>query len=102
MDRTADTEILGCHLQKRIVNILLRVPGMVLPLRWVSENHAARVPASPRPFDRDGGWVRPSLLAGRKREFRTTSAVTSLLPAPLLACLRSGSGSRPQPQSDPP
>lgn len=85
MDRTVDTEILGCHLQKRIVNILLRVPGMVLPLRCVSENRAARVPASPRLFDRDGGWVQPSLSAGRKQEVRATSAVTSLLPAPLLA-----------------
>lgn len=53
MERTADTEILGCRWQKRIVNISLRVPGMVFLLRWASENDVTRLLASLQPFDPD-------------------------------------------------
>lgn len=53
MDRAADMEILGCHWQKRIVNILLRVPGKVFLRRRASENYVARLLTSLQPFNLD-------------------------------------------------
>lgn len=95
MDRTADIEILGCHWQKRIVNILLRVPGMVFLLRWGSENYVAHLLASLQLFDLDMVCT-ASCFQEKKREIQTTRASGAIpqLPAVLLACFRSGSVSR--------
>lgn len=91
MERVADTEILGCRWQKPIVNISLRVPGMVFLLRWASENDVTRLLASLQPFDPDAVASHPCFQ--KKKEIRASraSGANPQLPAVPLAWFRSGS-----------
>lgn len=85
MERRADTEILGCGWQKPIVNISLRVPGMVLLLCWGSENDATCLLASLQPFD-------PDLVDGHLCfQERKKGNPGKQLSAVLLACFSSAS-----------